>query len=137
MVRIIQRETALALEKNDPEWRAKTSENIRNGKLGRKRPDIKGSNFTFEGKHHSNETKKKISEFQKTRIISEKELINRSIAAKKRIGAKSSMYGKIWVKKDGKNLAIVREELDNFIKLGWEKGKIHKLQIFQIFQDKH
>lgn len=68
-----------------------------------------GINYTnkrFEGKNHSDNTKK---------ILSEK--------AKKRIGSKSSQYGTCWITKDGSNKKIKKDILNDFLIQGWILGR--------------
>ena len=61
----------------------------------------------FKGKKHSDETKKKISEANKG----------------KGTGKTNSQYGTCWITRDGKNKKIKKEELDQYIKDGWVKGR--------------
>lgn len=61
----------------------------------------------FAGKHHSQETKK---------LMSEK--------AKEYTGEKNSQFGTCWITKDGLNKKIKKEDLDKWIIEGWIKGRI-------------
>jgi hypothetical protein len=61
---------------------------------------------TFEGKQHSDETKK---------IMSEK--------AKERTSDKNSQYGTCWITKDGINKKIKKDELETFLTEGWFQGR--------------
>lgn len=61
---------------------------------------------TFEGKQHSDESKK---------LISDK--------AKERIGDKNSQYDTCWITKDGVNKKIKKDELDKYQLEGWVKGR--------------
>lgn len=62
---------------------------------------------TFEGKKHTEETKKRMSESSKG----------------KGAGKLNSQYGTCWVRKNGKNKKIKKEDLDTYISQGWEKGR--------------
>jgi len=59
----------------------------------------------FKGKYHSSESRKKMSEADRT-------------------GSKNSQFGKCWITKDGSNKKIKKEYINIYIKLGWEKGRI-------------
>lgn len=48
---------------------------------------------------------------------------------KARIGNKNPSYGTCWITKDTKNKKIKKEELKNWRKLGWKKGRWYKKQI--------
>lgn len=63
----------------------------------------------FSGRKHTEETKDRMS---KSHIISSK-------------GSRNSQYGKIWIYNSSikKNLKIYPDELDNYLKLGWNKGR--------------
>lgn len=61
----------------------------------------------FLNKHHSEETKKKLSE--KAKINSK--------------GSGNSQFGTCWITKDGINKKIKKEELPTWIELGWVKGR--------------
>jgi len=62
---------------------------------------------TFTGKKHTEETKKLMSEAKKGKVS----------------GKKNSQYGTCWITRDGENKKIKKEELETFIKEGWEKGR--------------
>jgi hypothetical protein len=61
---------------------------------------------SFEGKQHSEETKK---------LMSEK--------AKAKTPEQNSQYGTCWITRDGENKKIKKEDLDLFISEGWSKGR--------------
>lgn len=63
----------------------------------------------WKGKHHTEETKKKQRETFK--------------AIKHQQGIKNSQFGTCWIKKDGISKKIMKEELENYIKKGWERGR--------------
>lgn len=62
---------------------------------------------TFEGKTHTDETKKLISEKKKNTGI----------------GETNSQYGKCWITKDGSNKKIKKEDLEIYLNEGWVKGR--------------
>jgi hypothetical protein len=62
---------------------------------------------TFTGKKHTEETKKLMSESKKG-------------TGK---GEKNSQYGSCWITRDGENKKIKKQELETFVKEGWEKGR--------------
>jgi len=64
----------------------------------------------FTGKHHSEKTKKLLSEIKKNTGI----------------GEKNSQYGTCWVTKNNINKKIKKEELNQFIQKGWIKGRFFK-----------
>ena len=66
----------------------------------------------FTGKKHTDETKHKISEHNKTLI-----------------GEKNVQFGTSWITKDGLNKKCKKDEINQFISLGWVKGKIQKKKI--------
>jgi len=92
--------------KNDEEFRKKhkeiVSKNMKNSHINRKI----GYN-TFDGKIHTEKTKKLISDKMKNRGV----------------GSENSQYGTCWVFKDGINKKIKKENLEIFIKDGWGKGR--------------
>lgn len=61
---------------------------------------------TFKGKSHSEDTKKRLSE-----------------KAVLRTGTKSSQYGTCWVTNGVENKKIKKEELDNWVKIGYNRGR--------------
>ncbi len=72
---------------------------------------LNGGNVNFKydwtGKQHSEETKEKMSNIHK--ILSTGEL--------------NSQFGKCWITKDNENKSIKKEELQNYLDLGWLKGR--------------
>ena len=63
-------------------------------------------NFTWVGKTHTEATKEKIRE-----------------KAKLRIGEKNSQFGTYWITNRTENKKIKKEDLNNWINLGWIKGR--------------
>ena len=59
------------------------------------------------GKKHSEASKQKMSESSKDSGL----------------GEQNSQYGTCWITKDGKNKKIRREELNNYLLVGWNKGR--------------
>ncbi len=64
---------------------------------------------TFTNKKHSNETKEKMKLTHKLN--------------KDQKGEKNSQFGSCWIVKDNVNKKIKREELNNWIQIGWIKGR--------------
>lgn len=93
--------------KIDEEYRVKTLNQLNENRLkAEKNGSFKGLK-RFEGKTHSEETKKKISEIKKQQGI----------------GKNNSQYGTCWVTKHGLNKKIKKEDLETHIKQGWERGR--------------
>ena len=63
----------------------------------------------FEGKSHTEETKRKISEATK--------------GVSKGKGETNSQYGTCWITKDGENKKIKKNDLDSYLITGWVKGR--------------
>lgn len=92
--------------KNDDEFRRAHSEKAY--KNLKKYMDSGVHNYkTFEGRKHTEETKKLMSESMKGLWE----------------GEKNSQYGTCWITRDGENKKIKKEELETFIQQGWEKGR--------------
>ena len=64
-------------------------------------------NLNFDGKSHTNESKKLIG-------------IKNSILQK---GEKNSQFGKIWITKNNEDKKISQSELENYTKDGWLRGR--------------
>ena len=63
----------------------------------------------WKDRHHTDETKRKISEkFKKNKYQQ---------------GEKNSQYGTCWIYKNGENKKIKKEELDFYLESGWSKGR--------------
>ena len=90
------------LYKNDSEWLQQMKVKIKEGQN-----KINFNYNTFEGRSHTEETKRKISEKNK---------LNQK-------GQKNSQYGTCWITNGVENKKIKKEELDKYIYLGWLKGR--------------
>lgn len=77
----------------------KDDERIKNGEL----------KYHFAGIHHTEETKKKISETK--------------IKNKSQRGEKNSQYGTCWVHNDIKSIKIKKEFIDEYLNNGWVLGR--------------
>lgn len=62
----------------------------------------------WTNKNHTHETKKKISDSKKGTCL----------------GNKNSQFGTCWITKDNVNKKIKKEELDQYLNIGWNKGRI-------------
>lgn len=98
------------LKENNPEWVAKKSKKVSESNLQQYESGLREKKHFFDwtGKQLDEETKKKIG-------------IANSVKQK---GEKNSQFGTCWITKDETNKKIKKEELDNFIKQGWMKGRI-------------
>ena len=105
------------LEKNDPVWIAKKSDKLRKAKTGKKRPDIKNSEFNFKGLHHTEESKKNISKNLREYF--------------KCSGSK--VLGTIWIMKGEESKKTRPEDLNDFIAMGWKRGRIIKRNVSDLF----
>lgn len=90
------------LKENDDNWCSFQSNQIKKG-----HKEINFKYNTFEGRTHSEETKK---------LMSEKSKGNGT-------GEANSQYGTCWITRDGINKKIKKEDLDSFITDGWIKGR--------------
>ena len=96
------------LRQTDIEWNnmviLKNSIRMKNAYISgiRKKPQ----QFNFVCKIHSEETKEKMRE-----------------KAKLRTGNKNNSFGTCWIMKDDENKKIKKEELENYLNLGWIKGR--------------
>jgi len=98
--RVREQWAKLAKPKIDTYWKE-----IREGK----RLDSHPHRATFSGKHHSSETKKKMSDTHKSNGHS--------------IGEKNSQHGTCWITNGIKNKKIKKTDLESFILEGWKKGR--------------
>lgn len=97
------------LRETDPEWNKKKSNKLsksikkayQEGKINR------NVNYDWNGKNHSEETKKKLSDIKKGTGI----------------GETNSQYGTCWITKNGLNKKIKKEDLDIYLEEGWVKGR--------------
>ena len=97
---------------NDDEFRKMITEKakantIRLIKEGKLKPWTKDNYYDWNGKKHSDETKKKMSEDKKGTGM----------------GESNSQYGTCWITRNGENKKINKELLDTYIIDGWIKGK--------------
>ncbi len=67
-------------------------------------------NDSFKGKKHSEEFKKRQSIIMK----------------EKSKGSKNSQFGTCWIHNDSQSKKIRKEELNDFIEVGWKKGRVLK-----------
>jgi hypothetical protein len=97
------------LRETNPEWVKNKSEKI--SSTNKKNYDSgqreKKYFYDWSGKKHRDETKK---------LIGEKNSI-------KQQGCNNSQYGTCWITKDGVNKKIKKEDIDSFIRDGWNKGR--------------
>ena len=91
---------------NDPELKIKFTK-IYSDTLKRTHKEGKIKYGTFIGKNHTEETKNKIG----------------SANSKKQQGKLNSQYGTCWITNSVENKKIKIEELENYISLGWIKGR--------------
>ncbi len=63
--------------------------------------------FDWNGKKHNEKTKNKMSETK----------------SKQGIGSENSQFGTCWITKESINKKIKKEELDSYLKQGWNKGR--------------
>lgn len=97
------------LRETNPEWVKNKSDKI--SSTNKKNYDSgqreKKYFYDWSGKKHRDETKK---------LIGEKNSI-------KQQGCNNSQYGTCWITKDGVNKKIKKEDIDSFIRDGWNKGR--------------
>ena len=96
--------------KNDPEFRKRVSKNVSIGnkkayKEGRRK---KGVFCDWTGRKHKEESKK---------LIGQKSSIHQK-------GSGNSQYGTCWIYKGKENKKIKKEELNDYMKRGWDTGRI-------------
>lgn len=89
---------------SDDEYRTKITSILYDGM--KKHHENRTDYITFNGKVHSEETKKKMSE-----------------KAKQRTGEKNSQYGTCWITKNGENKKIKKELLTVYQVKGWTRGR--------------
>jgi hypothetical protein len=91
--------------KNDDEFRSEVTKRLMdNTKQAHENGNCKYDNF--KGKTHNEESKVKMSN-----------------KAKERVGKKNSQYGTCWITNNKENKKIKKEDLDIYIKDGWERGR--------------
>jgi hypothetical protein len=96
------------LSENDPEWKEKRRRrNVCNGKQMVELGVLKNwsFNYSWKGKHHSEETKKKKSELAKNKGLRET----------------NSQFGTMWITNGTENKKIKKEQI---IPLGFYKGRV-------------
>lgn len=99
-----KREKTLELKRKDLEWEKNRLIKVRKGLCNY----YKDNEYHFKNKRHSEETKKIMSEKKKGKFCNEL----------------NSQHGTCWITKDGVNKKIKKEELENFIFLGWNRGRV-------------
>lgn len=67
----------------------------------------------WKGQKHSEESKKKMSQSHKG----------------KHIGSNNNNYGKCWITKNSENKSVPKENLNEWLEQGWEKGRILKKKL--------
>ena len=103
-------------------------QNMSNAKKGKKRPDLKNSKFTFEGRNHTKEAKDKIGESSKKRVWTSDSRDKVSKLKKgKYTGNQNSQFGKVWINNGEVNKKIKKEELEKFLENGWIRGSKRSL----------
>jgi len=90
----------------DPQYKSKVYKNCYNN-LSKYIKSGKHNFKAFLGKKHTEETKKKMSESSKG----------------KQKGEKNSQYDTCWITKNNLNKKIKKENIDQYIKEGWNKGR--------------
>lgn len=96
------------LKENNEEWVLKKFENQSNSqKKTYENGREKSYFYDWNGKKHKEETKIKISE--KLKLSSK--------------GESNSQFGTCWITKDNENKKIKKEELEDYLKYGWIKGR--------------
>jgi hypothetical protein len=94
-----KRDAAVRLTQSTPEFR----KNMSNAR----KKYLETNPNSFEGRSHTEETKHKISESM----------------GGKGIGNTNSQYGTCWITKDGSNKKIKKEDLNEYLEIGWVKGR--------------
>lgn len=82
----------------------KRNEYVKKIKDGQKAAEF--NHKTFLGKHHTEETKKKMSEIAKTHT-----------------GEKNSSFGTCWIFNEKESKKIKKDEIQKYLELGWKKGR--------------
>jgi len=97
------------LEKTNSDWVKKRNKNIGDAKRREYESGKRKRIFPYDwnGKHHKEETKK---------LIGLKNSINHT-------GEKNSQYGTCWIHNENKNMKIKKEQINDYINLGWIKGR--------------
>lgn len=96
--------TTSELLKTDPVLREKWLISIRKAHRRKRTPSI---SFTFKDRHHTDETKEKMRQ-----------------KAKERTGVRASQFGTCWITNDIENKKIKKETLNEWLILGWRKGRV-------------
>tara|TARA_R110000868_G_scaffold76573_6_gene220185 strand:- start:13769 stop:14341 length:573 start_codon:yes stop_codon:yes gene_type:complete len=100
--RHLGREKLNWLHVNDKDWVQKNNTKIKEG--------LKKINYdhkTFEGRSHTEKTKEKMGESMKG----------------KGVGKSNSQYGTCWITRDGLNKKIKKGDLNDYLDMGWVKGR--------------
>jgi hypothetical protein len=97
------------LLREDPEWVARKANrmSVTNKKQYEEGKREKKYFHDWNGKNHSEESKKLMSENKKGTGV----------------GESNSQYGTCWITKDGSNKKIKKEDLETYLNEGWVKGR--------------
>jgi len=98
------------------EWRKKVAEGL---KRAYAEGNITHLGYDWTGRKHSEDSKKKMSQSRKGKLT----------------GKQNPSYGTCWITKNGVNKKIEKKELENFLKIGWTKGREMKSGFNQLVSD--
>ena len=99
-----KREQTLSEKRQNPEWLSQNRDRVSEALKNRY---ASGAEGTFKGKTHTDETKRKMSNAKKG----------------KGTGSNNSQFGTCWITRNSENKKIKKTELEEYIRLGWNKGR--------------